>query len=183
VSHFLWPPHRTAQYNTPMQSISGHDLALIRPFFEASAAVASEATCHRAKCGTVIVKDGQIIGRGFNGPALDDEANRTCDTEFDLTLKPKYDKTCCIHAEWRAILDACKHHAAQVDGATLYFMRVDEQGNFTDAGQPYCTTCSRLALESGIGWFVLWNDDGADRYEAAEYNQRSYAFFRPRGTP
>lgn len=160
-----------------MQRVTGNELEAIRPFFEAAADIATGATCYRAKCGTVIVKEGEVIGRGYNGPALDDEVNRTCDKEYDLSIKPKYDKTCCIHAEWRAILDACKHNADKVAGSVLYFMRVDDSGNFTDAGQPYCTTCSRFTLESGIGQFALWNDDGTDIYDAAEYNQKSYEFF------
>jgi hypothetical protein len=90
-----------------MQRITGKDLDRIRPFFEAAAAVAKHATCHQAKCGTVIASNG----------------------------------------------------------------------DFTDAGEPYCTTCSRLTLEAGIGQFALWNDNGADLYNAAEYNKKSYAFF------
>jgi deoxycytidylate deaminase len=160
-----------------MQRITGKDLDRIRPFFEAAAAVAKHATCHQAKCGTVIASNGDIIGQGYNGPALDDEASRTCGAQYDLTKKPKYDKTCCIHAEWRAILDACKRNASKIAGSTLYFMRVDEHGDFTDAGEPFCTTCSRLTLEAGIGQFALWNDNGADLYNAAEYNKKSYAFF------
>ena len=169
-----WP----IRYNTFMQTITGKQLEKIRPFFQTAAEVAKKATCTRAKCGTVIVKDGEIIGRGANGPALGDEANRTCDEVFDLSIKPKYDKTCCIHAEWRAILDACKNHGREVEGATLYFMRIDDGGAFTDAGQPYCTTCSRLSLESGIGYFALWNNNAADVYKAGEYNRISYDFYR-----
>jgi deoxycytidylate deaminase len=160
-----------------MQRMTGTELEAIRPFFVAAATIAAEATCNRAKCGTVIVQDGEIIGQGYNGPALDDEASRTCDDEYDLSVKPKYDKTCCIHAEWRAILDACKHNADKIGGSVLYFMRVDDEGKFTDAGDPFCTTCSRLTLESGVGKFALWNAGGADIYDAAEYNKKSYEFF------
>ena len=160
-----------------MQRIIGSKLKPIRPFFEAAATVAQAATCYRAKCGTVIVQNGKIIGQGFNGPALNNEANRTCDSQYDLSLKPKYDKTCCIHAEWRAILDVCKRNPDKIDGAVLYFMRVGDAGAFTDAGAPFCTTCSRLALESGIGQFALWNHNGTDLYSTAEYNQKSYEFF------
>lgn len=160
-----------------MQRVTGINLEAIRSFFEAAAEVAKDATCLNGYCGTVIVKDGEIIGQGYNGPAFDDEANRTCEKVWDLSVKPKYDKTCCTHAEWLAILDACKRNADKIDGSTLYFMRVDNDGNFTDAGDPYCTTCSRLTLESGIGHFALWNDQGADVYEAAEYNRKSYEYF------
>lgn len=162
-----------------MQRITGSKLEIIRPYFEAAATVAREADCYRAKCGSVIVKDGEIIGQGYNGPALGDKANRTCDKEYDLSIKPKYDKTCCIHAEWRAVLDACKRNADRIGGSILYFMRVDDAGSFTDAGDPYCTTCSRFTLESGVAQFALWNANGADVYDTAEYNQKSYDFFEP----
>lgn len=162
-----------------MKRLVGGELGAVRPFFEAAAEVARQATCRNAKCGAVVVKGGKILGEGYNGPALGDETNRVCGVQYDPTKKPKYDKTCCVHAEWRAILRACKAAGDEVEGATLYFMRVDEAGDFTDAGEPYCTTCSRLALESGVAAFALWNDNGADVYDAAEYNQKSYAYFLP----
>lgn len=162
-----------------MQRIVGEELKTIMPFFEMAAEIARQATCRNAKCGSVVVKDGEVLGEGYNGPALDDEPNRTCDVRYDLAKKPKYDKSCCVHAEWRAILQACKTSGSKVEGATLYFMRVDEAGNFTDAGEPYCTVCSRLTLESGISAFALWNGEGADIYDAIEYNRKSYAYFLP----
>jgi len=149
----------------------------LRQFFQMAAQAARDATCKRAKCGTVIVKDGLVIGSGYNSPPLDDESARTCNTNYDLTLKPKYDKTCCIHAEWRAILNACKNNPEQLQGATLYFMRIDDDGGFTDAGQPYCTVCSRLALECGVRYFALYNSNGADIYETSEYNRLSYGYY------
>lgn len=160
-----------------MKRVEGLELESIRPFFEAAAAVARKATCRNGHCGSVVIQAGEIIGEGYNGPAFDDDANRTCDNVYDLAAKPKFDKTCCTHAEWRAILDACKRNAERIDGSVLYFMRVDNTGGFTDAGDPYCTTCSRLTLESGISGFALWNQDGADIYDAAEYNKKSYAYF------
>lgn len=160
-----------------MRRVTGSDLELIIPFFRAAAEVARRATCHNGKCGTVIVRGSVIIGQGYNGPAFDDETNRTCDESYDLSIKPKFDKTCCTHAEWRAILDTCKRNGDKIDGSVLYFMRVDEADQFTDAGDPYCTSCSRLTLESGIRHFALWNSGGADIYEAAEYNRKSYEYF------
>lgn len=99
-----------------------------------------------------------------------------CAAPLDTSIKQSNDKTCCVHAEWNAILDAVKHHPDLVSGSTLYFMRVNEAGEFTEAGEPYCTVCSRLALESGIATFGLWND-GPEMIDTAAYNQRSYAYF------
>ena len=146
-------------------------------YFQEAQAVAQRATCSRARCGAIIVStDRQIIGRGYNAPPLGDEAQRMCEVELDQSIKQNNDKTCCVHAEWNAIIDALKHHAEKIAGSTLYFMRVDEAGEYTQAGQPYCTVCSRLALESGVQSFGLWND-GPEIIPTDEYNQRSYAYF------
>jgi deoxycytidylate deaminase len=161
-----------------MKRIEGADFEAIRPYFESAADVAKDATCLRAKCGSIIVKDSIIIGQGFNSPALDNEDQRLCAAEMDTTLKPKYDKTCCIHAEWRAVLDACKTNADKIGGSVLYFMRINEAGEFTDAGDPFCTVCSRLTMEAGVSEFALYNNGGADIYPLDEYNLKSYQPYR-----
>lgn len=147
-------------------------------YFEEARKVATMATCDRAHCGSVVVsKDGRIIGVGYNAPPLGDESQRMCDVELDKSIKQSNDKTCCVHAEWNAILDALKNHAELVEGATLYFMRVNDRDEVTKAGEPYCTVCSRLAMESGIATFGLWNN-GPEMFEAGEYNLKSFAYFR-----
>ena len=149
-----------------------------KKYFEAAQEVALQATCRRARCGSVVVSaDGEIIGRGYNAPPLNDESQRMCDVELDTSIKQNNDKTCCVHAEWNAILEALKTNADKVPGSTLYFMRVDENGNFTEAGEPYCTVCSRLAMQSGIAKFGLWNN-GPELFDAEDYNTKSYAYFR-----
>lgn len=157
-----------------MRRVEGEEFQTIKPYFQAAAEVAAHATCTRAKCGSIIVKDGIVLGSGFNSPALNDEGQRLCEAEMNTSEKPKYDKTCCIHAEWRAVLEACKTHASELTGSTLYFMRVDESGNFTDAGDPFCTVCSRLTMDAGVAEFALYNDQGADIYTLDEYNLKSY---------
>ncbi len=144
-------------------------------WMEKAGEAAVKAMCLKAKCGTVIVKDGEVIGRGYNAPPLDKEENRVCLEEFGPG-KPKYDRTCCMHAEWRAIMDALRKHPEKLVGSKLYFCRVDEAGNIKKSGEPYCTVCSRLALDAGIGYFFLWHEQGIGEYPTAEYNKLSYQF-------
>lgn len=158
-----------------MQRIEGSEFETIRPFFEQAAEAARDATCLRAKCGSVVVKDSVVIGTGFNAPPLGDESQRLCTADMDYSKKPKYDKTCCVHAEWNAVIDACKTNADKLAGSVLYFMRIDQEGNFTDAGDPYCTTCSRFTMQAGVSEFALYNSEGADVYPLAEYNTCSYS--------
>ena len=141
-----------------------------------AASVAEKALCLRAKCGAVIINDGEIIGQGYNAPPLNDEKNRTCLNKYDFNGKPKYDHTCCMHAEWRAILDAIKRNPEKLKGSRLYFTRVDESGNIKKSGEPYCTVCSRFALDVGISEFLLWQDRGICSYFTDEYNKLSYSY-------
>lgn len=140
-----------------------------------AAKIAGKALCLRAKCGTVIVKDGEVIGRGYNAPPLDKEENRVCGKEFG-SGKPKYDMTCCMHAEWRAVMDALKRNPKKLPGSKLYFTRVDEGGNIKKSGKPYCTVCSRMALDAGVSEFILWHENGICAYPTDEYNKLSYSY-------
>lgn len=140
-----------------------------------AAEIAKQALCFRAKCGTVIVRDNEIIGQGYNAPPLDQEENRRCNKEFG-SGKPKFDKTCCMHSEWRAIMDALKRSPKKLKGASLYFTRVDDDGQIKKSCKPYCTVCSRMALDSGIEKFVLWHDEGISEYQTDAYDRLSYQY-------
>lgn len=143
-------------------------------WIQKAAEVAEKSLCLRAKCGAVIVKDGELIGEGYNGPPLDDLSNRMCLNEYELPQKFKYDRTCCVHAEWRAIFDALKSNSEKINDSTLYFTRINEDVNRW--GKPFCTVCSRMILDSGIGWIVLPQEKGLCLYEAREYNKVSYDY-------
>lgn len=144
-------------------------------YFNEAAVEAIKATCLKAKCGAIIVLDNQIIGRGFNSPAGNNITQSKCELNLVNSLKPKSDRTCCVHAEWRAIIDAIKNNK-DIKGSTLYFTRVDDKGNILKSGEPYCTVCSRLALDNGVKYFALWHDSGIKLYDTDEYNELSYKF-------
>ncbi|MFA6608795.1 MAG: deaminase [Candidatus Paceibacterota bacterium] len=158
-----------------MEYLTGQQEKEAIDWMEEAAKVARKAKCLKAKCGTVIVKNNEIIGEGYNAPPLDKEEHRTCLKEFGPG-KPKYDRTCCMHAEWRAIIDALKKNGDKIKGSKLYFIRVDNNGNIKKSGKPYCTVCSRLALDTGIEKFLLWHEEGICEYNTDEYNRLSYEY-------
>lgn len=144
-------------------------------YMREAAKEAHKALCLRDKCGSVVELDGEIIGRGYNAPPNDDISQRKCEVNLIESPKPKSDRTCCVHAEWRALLDAVKNKK-DITGATLYFTRVDGEGNILKSGKPYCTVCSRLALDLGLAYFALWHEEGIKKYDTSEYNDLSYQF-------
>ncbi|MFH1585269.1 MAG: hypothetical protein ABIB79_00695 [archaeon] len=135
------------------------------------------ATCKRAKCGVVIIKEHKIIGSGFNSPPGNLEAMRTCHLDKRSIDEKVTDKTCCIHAEQRAMDEAIsKYGKKEIRGSGIIFARVDDQGNTIHSGQPYCTICSKRAVDLGISYWVLNHQSGIYVYSSEEYHRISLAF-------
>jgi len=143
-------------------------------FLELAARLALQSNCHRWKCGSVIVSNNTVIGKGYNTPPQD------CTIEFclkdELPDNFKSDKTCCLHAEQRAIHDALRRYPYEILGSRIYFTRIDEKGIMLPAGNPYCTICSKQALDVGIAEFVLMHDTGITIYNTTEYNELSFQY-------
>lgn len=159
-----------------MKFLIGPEHTQAEIFMQQAAEIAQKATCERSKCWCIIVKNGEIIGKGFNSPAQNLESQRRCHCDKAQYHKKVTDKTCCIHAEQRAILDALKSASDQLPGSDLYFIRLDQKGKITKAGEPYCTICSKMALEVGVKNFHLWHAEGIVAYDTEEYNILSYQY-------
>jgi len=159
-----------------MKYLDGREQEEAERWMFAAAEEAKKALCLKAKCGTVIIKNGEVIGRGYNAPPLDREEQRTCLDAYPFPGKENFDRTCCMHAEWRAIIDALRRNRDALAGSKLYFARVDANGNPLRSGKPYCTVCSRLALDTGIAEFLLWHEQGIASYPTDEYNRLSYQY-------
>lgn len=158
-----------------MKNLAGAEYEEAVKYMLSAGKVAEKALCALSKCGTVIVSNGEIIGEGYNAPPLDKLEDALCVKEFGPG-KPKFDQTCCMHAEWRAVMDALRRNPGKIKSSTLYFTRVDKDGKILKSREPYCTVCSRLALDAGIAEFVLWHEKGICAYPTGEYNKLSYQY-------
>jgi deoxycytidylate deaminase len=144
-------------------------------YFAHAALEAKKSLCLRDNCGAIVVLNDEIVGTGYGAPANNDVTRRKCELNLINSRKPKSDRTCCMHAEVRAIIEAIKNKK-DITGSTLYFTRVDKEGNILKSGEPYCTLCSRIALDTGVKYFALWHDAGIKLYDTDEYNELSYQF-------
>ncbi len=138
--------------------------------------LAKKSTCHRSKCASIVVVGHQvIIGAGYN--SMPCNATGEC---FKESLSPtfKSDKTCCVHAEQRAIIDCLKGNLAYLltKGSSLFFIRLDENLEPKHSGKPYCSICSKMALDVGISKFVLWHHQGWTAYDTKEYNDLTFKY-------
>ncbi|MBS3168029.1 hypothetical protein J4216_02825 [Candidatus Woesearchaeota archaeon] len=138
--------------------------------------LAKQSKCKDHKCGSIIVKDNKIIGQGFNSPPKNLESQRRCDISKENYDKKVTDKTCCIHAEQRAILDALINNPDKLKNSRLYFTRIDKNNELISSGKPYCTICSKMTLDVGISEFILSHENGVYIYNTEEYNDLSFNF-------
>lgn len=153
-----------------IEVVSAQDAA---EYLEIARQEALKSPCFRSKCGSVIVKDGKVIGKGFNGPPGDVQFSACSKDSWPAEFKS--DRTCCVHAEQRAIMDALKSDLGHISGSTLLFVRLDDNGNIKPAGSPYCTICSKMALDAGVSKFVLVHKDVIWAYETRFYNDVSFS--------
>lgn len=159
-----------------MKILSENEEKEASDYIQECAKIALNSKCERAKCGSIIVKEKEIIGVGFNSPPANKEAQRRCSASKESYDKKITDKTCCIHAEQRAIFDALAKNAEKIKGSTIYFVRLNKKEDLEKAGEPYCTICSKMALDVGISEFILFKEEGICSYNTEEYNNISFQF-------
>jgi deoxycytidylate deaminase len=155
-----------------MRLLSGKERGDALAFMQKAAEIAKGSCCMRSKCGSIIVKDGRIIGSGFNSPP-GNKCLKSC-IKDSLPRDFKSDRTCCVHAEQRAMVDALRRNPKTIQGSRIYFIRLDEKGNMEPAGKPYCTICSKMALDVGISEFALMHKEGICVYDTENYNDASF---------
>lgn len=114
-----------------MEILTGEKEQEAKRWMYEAATIATKAKCLRALCGSVIVKDGQIIGTGYNSPPLDCTPEQCGKKERPAGFKS--DASCCVHAEQRAIYNALQHAGDKLIGSTLYFTRVHAEGQILHA--------------------------------------------------
>ncbi len=157
-----------------MKYLAGEQLREAMRFLSEAEQMARQSTCLRRRCGAVIVSDGQVVGAGYNSPAGGERHRCTVEKRtYDAKVT---DKTCCMHAEQRAVLDALRRHPDYIAGSTIFFVSVDVNGIREFAGEPYCTVCSKLCVDTGIAFFILAHERGVCSYPAARYNTLSYHY-------
>ena len=144
-------------------------------YFAKAAKLALKSKCLKDKCGAVIVHNNEIIGRGWNSPPNNASVDYCIKNALPSDFKSE--KHCSLHAEQRAVMDALKNypHLKRFRDTRIYFTRVEaDSGDLIPSGKPYCTICSKMALDAGIKEWALWHKWGITVYDSKEYNKFSF---------
>ena len=145
------------------------EIELTKNYILQAAKVAQYSKCLKSQRGVVIVKNNEIISTGYNRPTCEGK----CCLRENIHTNGQVELCYGVHAEWMALLNADKEKRA---GAWLYHVKV-KKGEAKPSGEPSCTPCSRLILEAGIAYVVLWHKEGYAVYDANEFNKTSFKYF------
>lgn len=142
--------------------------------------LASNSDCKKMKFGSVIVIEGNIIGRGYNHvahPSLNDLCN-PCIRQGVLS-GTRAELCTAIHAEQAAIIDAHKN-TRNLSEATLYVAGINSDGSRFVKDSPffYCTVCVRLIAGEEIDRIVVPTVDGDAALFLPEALKTAFEFAR-----
>lgn len=153
--------------------INKKEITKIECYMNLAAEEAKKSNCIKSKRGALIVKENEIIGKGYNKVTLEDLCN-PCIRE-DIKDNSRVELCFAIHAEQMAILNAV-NSSKPLTGSRIYHVKI-KNGEIVAAGKPSCTVCSRLIYESGISEVVLLHEDGYFIYKSKEFNELSFEYF------
>lgn len=156
-----------------MRILEGQETKEAWRYIEEAAKEAKKSTCKASQRGVVIIKNGEVIGRGYNKITL----KKYCDPciRENLNGSERVELCSAIHAEQIAILDALKR-GESLEGSRMFHIRVKDN-EITTSNKTSCTVCSRFILESGVSEFVLYTPKGFALYSAEELNEKSFEHF------
>jgi len=156
-----------------MRYLAKNEAREAEKYINLAAKVAKKSVCKKSQIGVVIVKDGVTIGEGCNNPPH----GRICDICLRENIQDNSRIELCyaVHAEQNAIINALKE-GYSLEGSRLYHVKI-KNGEKRVSGEPSCTMCSKLILETGISEVVLLYKDGFGLYSAEEFNDKSFEYF------
>lgn len=144
-------------------------------FMKMAAEEAKNSACKKSQRGAIIVKGGEIIGRGWNKVTYE----KCCNPCVRESIKDNSRVELCsaIHAEQMAIIDSIKN-GKSLNGSRMYHAKI-KNGEAKPVEDLSCTVCSRIIYESGVAEFVLLQKKGYVIYGSKELNELSFKYFFP----
>jgi dCMP deaminase len=113
--------------------------------------IAQRSTCFRAKAGSIIVRDDQIVASGYVGAPRKTkdciERGECLRDKLKIPHGEKYELCRSVHAEMNAIINAARAGVSLLRG-TMYLYVQDRDGKSVDSFP--CFICKKIIINAGI---------------------------------
>lgn len=137
--------------------------------------VAERSTCFRARHGTVIVKDDQIISTGYVGAPRKTkdcfERNNCLRKEMGIPSGHRYELCRSVHSEQNAIINSARAGVSLLGARMyLYSVKLDDNGEEVKISSYPCFICKKMIVNSGISELISMQEDGSlKKYNVDEW--------------
>lgn len=126
---------------------------------------AARSTCFRARHGSVIVRDDQIISTGYVGAPRKTkdcfERNNCLRKELNIPSGHRYELCRSVHAEQNAIINAARAGVSLFGSKMyLYSIKLDDNKEIPIDAYP-CFICKKMIVNAGITDVVSMQKDGS----------------------
>ena len=144
------------------------ELSEIEQWIQEAEKEARKSKCLKSQVGVVIVKDGNIISKGYNKIVVTDKLFvdkegycNPCIRE-DVHNNSLVERCYAIHAEQMALINA----KYDLEGSIMYHTKI-KNGKRVPIEVPTCTVCNRMLKEAGV-YFVCLQEEGYVKYSPEE---------------
>lgn len=136
--------------------------------------VSRRATCFRARHGSIIVRDDQIISTGYNGAPRKTkdclERGNCLRTQMGIPSGQRYEMCRSVHAEQNAIINAARSGTNLLGGTLyLYSEKLDSDGNSKIIEALPCFICKKMIINAGLEKLVSNTPGGLKIYEISDW--------------
>ncbi len=127
--------------------------------------VASRSTCFRARHGSIIVKDDQIISTGYVGAprkTKDCFERKNClRREMNIPSGQRYELCRSVHSEQNSIINSARSGANLLDARMyLYSEKIGDDNKASIIDAYPCFICKKMIVNSGIREVVCNQKNG-----------------------
>lgn len=137
--------------------------------------VSRRATCFRARHGSIIIKDDQIISTGYNGAprkTKDCLDRGTClRSQLGIPSGQRYEMCRSVHAEQNAIINAARAGVSLLGGTMYVYSERVNSNNELEIIKAYpCFICKKMIINAGLKEFVSQEPDNSFKvYQVSDW--------------
>lgn len=129
--------------------------------------VASRSTCFRARHGSVIIKDDQIISTGYVGAPRNTkdclERNSCLRRDMGIPSGQRYELCRSVHSEQNALINAARSGSNLLNGRMyIYSVKLDGGKEVPIDAYP-CFICKKMIVNAGLSEVITHQKNGKMR--------------------
>lgn len=147
-----------------------------KDYLELARQLARQSNCKKIHYGAIIVKDGLVLGRGFNQPVnLPEDMGIKCCLRVNIESGTRTEQCLATHAEEVSVLNSLAL-GFNIEDASLYLAKESSDGKilYFDTSIICCSHCSRILYYMKIKEVIVGKTTGIEHVSINDVIKLAY---------